>query len=261
MEGKRKKNGMGVCPDDETFINVFLGVGGARLEDKEKIVDHALGCKSCALKFDLLVKLQNKIYEYDISDEAESVEVGKEAQYREFYEAARQKMVKTGSWRRLFGFGRKLGLERRFRLERGLGPEIDRGRRFGLFPKKYLAAAAALVAVIGGYLVFTNLFHKEVYRDFEGNRVILMEPIGEIKGPPMYLKWKPVDRAEGYDVRIIDENLRTVALLEPENLTSIAIPEEIRAQLKPGITYIWIVEAFTDEDQKIAESKKHFVIH
>jgi len=242
MEGKSKKNGIGACPDDGTFIDIFLD--GARLKDKEKIVDHALKCKSCALKFDMLVRLQDKINEYDVSDGVGTQEAP--AQYKEFCEVARQKMGEIGSKRRLFGFG--------------VGGRFGSRHGIGLIPKKYLAAAAALVAVIGGYLVFTNLFHKEVYRDFEGSSVILLEPIGEIEGPPMYLKWKPVDKAGGYDVRIIDEYLRTVALLEPENITSIAIPEEIRARLRPGITYIWVVEAFNEEDQKIAESKKHFVI-
>lgn len=247
MEGKSKKNGMEVCPDDETFIDVFLGRAGLRA--KEKIVDHALKCKSCALKFDMLVRLQDKINEYEFSECGRA----EEAQYKEFWDAAKQKMGEIESGRRpfRFGFGSEFGGRFGLRL----------GHWVGSFPKKYLAAVGALVMVFMGYLAYTNWFHKEVYRDFGERSLVLLEPIGEIEGPPMYLKWKAIDQADGYDVRIIDEYLTTVAILDPNNNDSITIPEEIRARLKPGITYIWVVEAFNEEDIKIAEAQKHFIIH
>ena len=91
----------------------------------------------------------------------------------------------------------------------------------------------------------------------------MLEPAGDIDGPPLYLKWNPIDQADSYEVKIIDEYLTVVARFDPNPLTndSVRIPEEVRSRFKPGITYIWIVEAFNDAHEKIAEAEKHFVIH
>ena len=226
MEKKSKKK-MNACPDNETIINAFLEKSG--LNEKERIIDHMLTCRSCSMKFDILIRLEKEIYDSGIlPDETEE----DKSQYSEFREAVKKKLKEIRS--------------------------AKRPSTFGFIPKKHLAAAAALIVIIAGYFAYTNLINPNIVRNDRGTSLILLEPAGELKEPPLFFKWKDLGQADNYDIKIIDENLNIIARLN--GYPSMTVPEEIRSQLKPGITYIWIVEARDNEDYVIAEAQKHFVI-
>jgi len=220
---------MNTCPDNETIINAFLEESG--LNEKERIIDHMLTCRSCSMKFDMLIQLEKEMYDSGIlPDDTEE----DKSQYKEFREAVKKKLK-----------------------------EIRSGKRpstIGFIPKKYLTATAALIIIIASYFVYTNLIDPNTFRHHTGNSLILLEPSAELKEPPLFFQWNHLDQADSYDIKIIDENLNTIARLDGGNYTSIHVPEEIRSQLKPGVTYIWIVEARDNEDFVIAEAQKHFVI-
>lgn len=228
MKEKSKKR-MNTCPANETIINAFLEESG--LNEKERIIDHMLTCRSCSMKFDMLIQLEKEMYDSGIlPDDTED----DKSQYKEFREAVKKKLK-----------------------------EIRSGKRpstIGFIPKKYLTATAALIIIIASYFAYTNLIDPNIFRHHTGNSLILLEPAAELKEPPLFFKWKDLGQADSYDIKIIDENLNTIARLYGGNFTSIHVPEEIRSRLKPGVTYIWIVKARDNEDFVIAKAQKHFVI-
>jgi hypothetical protein len=86
-----------------------------------------------------------------------------------------------------------------------------------------------------------------------GGEVEVQAPIGEIAEPPRELRWRPVDGAASYRVRLIAVDGDP---LWDDRLTAppAAMPPAVVARLHRAVSYDWIVEAETPDGKVLARS-------
>jgi hypothetical protein len=106
-----------------------------------------------------------------------------------------------------------------------------------------LALAATTLLAIGAAVWFATL-QPEPPRDAMrgGDDGVVPAPDAELDELPTHLAWPPQAGATGYRVVIFDaraERLWESALLDG---AEVALPPEVRALLRPGATYLWLVE-------------------
>jgi hypothetical protein len=96
---------------------------------------------------------------------------------------------------------------------------------------------------------------EEVLR---GETLTLISPVIDVTEPPPVFEWKTLPDADEYKVSLYAETL--IWSVTTKN-NSVALPEEIKAQLAPEQKYSWQVKAFSLQGQLIAVSSRlHFQI-
>ena len=218
------------CPEEEIFIKAFLNE--ISLEEKEKLINHILICQKCKLKFEVMKQLSNELRKRREDFEEEKFSASEEKQFRKM---AKQRIKELkGEEKRIF---------------------------FRFVSVKYVAITAGLLFIIVGYFLIYKFHQKEVYRGGEKAELRLLEPIGKISKPPSVFIWTSLKEAEGgyYKFKLIDDELNTIWETGVKS-NKIILPENIRKKLKKGKTYIWEVEAFSDDDRKIDSKSKYFEI-
>ncbi|MFC2166751.1 hypothetical protein ACFLQZ_02150 [Acidobacteriota bacterium] len=225
-EKKYKKS----CPDKKMFF--LVSSNEVNMEKKEEFIDHILICKKCRKKFEIMNQLSGEL-EGKISpipDESLS-----QQEHRQLRKLARQKIGVLG---------------------------ISKGKKliFGFFPIPYFAAAATILTAILVFLLIPMIQHKGELRRGTPGKLVLIEPLGKIKHPPSVFSWSPVKGADGYEFKLIDENLDTLFYEDGITKVQIVIPEKLRNSLIKDKIYIWEVVAYDDAVYKLDSSSNSFSI-
>ena len=123
-----------------------------------------------------------------------------------------------------------------------------------------------LIAVCGSALLlagvaFFLLEHKRDmgYRGDRGEKLVLTEPKEILARPPSLFKWTPVKGVDGYNFKLVDEDLNTI-LRSGSRTTQIVLTDAVRAKLVRGKTYVWTVEARDDESRVLDSASSSFEI-
>jgi hypothetical protein len=86
-----------------------------------------------------------------------------------------------------------------------------------------------------------------------GGAVAVLSPVAEIAEVPDALEWKTAGEDIEYRVSLSGKSpLMKAATLE----TRIVLPENVKAGLKPGVTYVWQVQAFKADGTLVAVSER-----
>lgn len=123
------------------------------------------------------------------------------------------------------------------------------------------AAMACLLVIIGSGLYFSNRRPAGVPDDvsqgstWRSTQVAIVSPAGDLAVAPAELKWRAVDGASQYHVRLLEMDGAEVWSADTA-AAAIAIPPQVRAQLQPGRSFRWQVIARNAEG-RIAESSLH----
>jgi hypothetical protein len=130
--------------------------------------------------------------------------------------------------------------------------------------KSKLAVTTAIFLLILSsvlYIVFQPT--ADAVRGDQTSGLVLIKPEETVSEPPSLFIWSAPANADGYILKLVDENLET--LFEESNKgkenNRLRMPEEIRNRLQPEVIYIWSVEAYDNEGNTIASGSKSFVIH
>lgn len=208
------------CPDPEAFVGFFLNEAGPA--EREAFLDHILDCSSCRVQFEILKG------------------VGREFRCREG-ELSRSARA---SWKEL-------------RAQ-------ERGTRSAWAAFKSARWATSCLLAVGllaaAYFVFLRPASRDVLRSAEKPQLRLVEPKGQIPKPPAVFKWTPVQKAEGYRLRLIDASLQTIIRLDGIREISYSVPSDVQSKLAKGKPYIWTVEAYDDLGLKLDSGRQHFEI-
>ena len=122
-----------------------------------------------------------------------------------------------------------------------------------------LALAATLVLAAG--LVFQvtrtrppRLPDRPVEDVVRSTRVELVAPLDEVASIPSELNWTGVDDVDQYRIviRAVDQS---ILWEETTSQSSAEIPVEVRNLLRPGVTYLWVVEALGSEGAVVGRSE------
>jgi len=123
-----------------------------------------------------------------------------------------------------------------------------------------------LIAVCGSALLLLGVafFLLEQKRDTgdRGNgsgKLILTEPKEILTRPPSLFRWTPVKGVDGYNFKLVDEDLNTI-LRSGSRTTQIVLTDAVRAKLVRGKTYVWTVEARDDESRVLDSASSSFEI-
>jgi hypothetical protein len=226
-----KKNKVG-CVSHKTFIQIFLG--DLKPDKKAKIVDHIFSCPECRMKFETLNSLTRKFREKEKELPAEALTA---ADARELRKATRLKLREMK---------KSLKQPARFYLARR--------------PVLILAVSSAVVIVCLSVLVYLKSpLGQKTFRAPEGKKLALIEPRGRIKSVPTILNWRPIERADGYIIKIVDEDLKTIFKGDAEKPPYI-LNEGIWEKFAREKKYIWAIHAYDDNNNIIAQAKAYFII-
>ena len=208
------------CPPPEVWLEAELAeIPNA---DRERLQSHADSCARCAAERELAASFDRS--EIDLGDEELRSLIGE--------------LEQTGS---------------------DTGSAVSTlGSNSGPSPWTRLALAAMLVLVAG--LVF-QLSRPEVPPlpglpvggvTRSGN-LDLLRPVGEVATMPLEMSWNDVEGATRYRVVVSAVDGATLWETTTPNST-IRIPDELRSNLRPAVSYRWMVEALDASDISVGRS-------
>jgi hypothetical protein len=118
-----------------------------------------------------------------------------------------------------------------------------------------LGAFAGLLLVV--FLVLGKSGLEDTLRGSSRTPFSLMIPQGPVSDAPRLFFWAHVPKGEVYRFELIDDELQTlIALTTPD--AWVLIPESIQKQIRSRRIYLWTVEAVSDDNLKIGESRGYF---
>ena len=91
-------------------------------------------------------------------------------------------------------------------------------------------------------------------------RLRLINPAGRLAQAPTVFRWSEVPGADYYLYELTEDTLETIVAATSAFGPSFTLTPEMRARLKPGRTYIWSVEAHSDDGFKIESTRQSFII-
>jgi hypothetical protein len=220
------------CPDNSHFLRLFSTKSSEK--EKEILIDHILRCRKCKKKFEALKEL--KALETSDTDSLEFNLSRKEAS-----DLIRHAEVMSDQYPnrnvRSQGF--------RFRIPKSI--------IIGLF-----------IVLISAVVLYFSLEHRSAIRTSNPFGLKLLTPKTEVTKAPKRFKWTQVENADRYALTIIDEDMNTLYPphgSEGKISTSLfEVPDSIRSQLIPQITYVWTIEAFDEFNNFLTSESKSFVI-
>lgn len=113
-------------------------------------------------------------------------------------------------------------------------------------PAWSLSLAATLLLAVGGYLLVrepgTELAPTDDATVYRTAAVEPVAPLGDLAAPPEELRWRPVDGAVRYDLRVLEVD-GTEVWRGSTTATAIAVPSEVRAAALPARRLEWSVTA------------------
>ena len=88
-----------------------------------------------------------------------------------------------------------------------------------------------------------------------GAVVTLDAPIGALSRAPETLRWRPVEGAARYRVRLERVDFELLWSAEVEE-SSVVLPAGVREHLQPAVTYLWSVEALDEAGRSLGRSPR-----
>jgi CheY-like chemotaxis protein len=88
-----------------------------------------------------------------------------------------------------------------------------------------------------------------------GTAVQPIAPVGKVGTMPRELRWRTVEGAHRYQVRLQAVDESTLWQSETE-LPRVALPEELRGRLHPKVVYSWFIEAFDEDGSRLSVSER-----
>jgi hypothetical protein len=144
-------------------------------------------------------------------------------------------------------------VESRWPLRPGATPVMKR-------PLVLAFSAAALVIIcIGGLWLVLKQGQAEALRGVRAESLLLIEPAEKLAVPPREFTWTAVKSADSYIFELVDDELTRVASAQTQQ-TRFVLPEESKAKLIRGHTYIWTVRAFDDLGRFLDSASRSFEI-
>jgi hypothetical protein len=126
--------------------------------------------------------------------------------------------------------------------------------------RSFFPATPAIAALLTFFALFVLIQPRipDNLRGEEKNSVNLIEPGGVLQDLPDAFRWTPVKEADVYTFKLIDDQLDTLIEKTMLKHSKFPITKKLRAKLKKGTNYIWIVEVYDDEQNQMGTSRKHF---
>lgn len=211
------------CPSREAFEKSFRT--DATLEERERMVDHALACPSCRARMDVLLDAR-----LDIASRGRKL--------RSLAKASLDEMKARA--------GSRASSESRPR-----GAWLKPAAAFGA-----LLAVALAAAFLSGLLPLGD----GVLRDGESGGLVLLSPKGEIKGFPTEFRWEAPVEADAFQIEVIDDQLSVIVPKTGTAERFYSLPIGWESRFVPGRTYIWSVQAYDDALRTIGTIQQTFII-
>lgn len=127
-------------------------------------------------------------------------------------------------------------------------------RLFGLLSTRQWAAAAAASLVLVAALSILPGLKKDAPQFFLDDDMVRGRTITLISDAiPSQLAWMGIGEGIEYKVTITNHSLLWEATTK-DNF--IPLPDEVKAEMKPGVTYFYQVKAFSPEGTMVAQSSK-----
>jgi hypothetical protein len=207
------------CPSDEALILFFRRETGRA--EIEALADHVRLCPRCRVRFEAL-----RLVEAEVLSRRE-----------EFLGLA----------------GKSLG-----EIRGAAKNTFPRGLRHWA-PK---AAAALLTIAAAGaafLLILKPAAQDGTLRSPASARLRLISPAGRLAQAPTVFRWSEIPEANYYLYELTEDTLETIVASTTTFGPSFTLTPEMRARLKPGRTYIWSVEAHSDDGFKIESTRQSFI--
>lgn len=136
--------------------------------------------------------------------------------------------------------------EARRRLFPSPHPAATAARWRTALPAWSLSLAATLLLAVGGYLLVrepgADVARTDGATVYRTAAVEPLAPLGDLAAPPEELRWRPVDGAVRYDLRVLEVD-GTEVWRGSTTATAIAVPSEVRAAALPARRLEWSVTA------------------
>lgn len=222
----------GSCPPPEAFLEAEMAALSP--EDRRRLEEHAGRCPACAAERDLARRFDAGPAGVPAADLGSVVS--------------------------------RLEKESPVRSPGSVVPFRDRKNSQPLTMAAALKIAAAMFAVVGALLLFQltrpgglgggppALPAPEAEETFRGGEVEVIAPRGEIAVVPDELRWRQVEGASSYRVRLLTVD-DTIVLESTVAEPPVLMPAEIVEQLHPAVSYTWTVEALGASGERLAVSE------
>jgi hypothetical protein len=208
------------CPSDEALVRFFSREAGRA--EIEALADHVRRCPRCRVRFEAL-----RLVEAEVLSRRE-----------EF-----------------------LGLAGKSLREIKKAAKSTSPRGLRLWAPKAAAALLTIAAATAAFLLILRPAAQDgTLRSPASARLRLISPAGRLAQAPTVFRWSTVPGADSYFFELIDDTLETIVPLTDFPSTSYALPPQARAKMRPGRTYIWSVEARSDDGFKIESTRQSFII-
>jgi hypothetical protein len=203
--------------------------GALSFADRETAAAHVDGCANCQAELALLHSFTTAL----IRDDEQAV-------VRSGVETLRRREPEI------------IGRQRRGEAKRAsASPFIAR--------RAIVSLAAVLLAVVGGYDLFTSRapsLPADIRTGSDVTRalaVAVVGPEGDLTTMPERFEWRSVDGAVRYRVQLMEVDRRELWSTDTAN-TAIDVPADVRPQIVPGKTLLWQVTAIGAANAPIARS-------
>jgi hypothetical protein len=220
------------CLSDDALIDLFLGETDRTRT--ARLLSHVALCPICSLRFDIL-RLVRKDTEPKVAAFAASCPTADPVTF--LRQAARRKLAGLAPPPPA---SKKRKAERRFTLRFAFG-----------FLGLLFAFATA------GYLALDHFRPRSALRGSD-LKLTLVEPIGGISRFPKVFRWTPVALAEDYYLELIDDALEPVYKSSTYLVTEHVIPDDLKAKIARGRTYLWSIKAFDSDGNLLLSESGHF---
>lgn len=127
--------------------------------------------------------------------------------------------------------------------------EIGSGEAAPLW-RRYALAAAIVVTMVGAGIFLSRQSEPPPVGApgdgalMRGRTVELVAPLGELDAPPATFTWGPVPGATAYRVELTRVDGRSIWTAEV-TAAPVALPADVRAALRPAVTYRWRVTSLS----------------
>ncbi len=137
-------------------------------------------------------------------------------------------------------------------------PWTERALSF-LTPRQWVAAGVSAALILIVVLAVVPMFkpHGPEFvftgdQTVRGAAIDAISPAGGVSSAPAYIEWKAL--GEDVEYRVTLSNHKVIWTGTTQD-TKVALPEDVKAQLKPGERYSWQVKAYSSKGTLLAVSR------
>jgi hypothetical protein len=217
------------CPENETLVKSMMGE--LPVDSRRRLLSHVSSCPSCRLKFETLAEIESRLL-------AKGDHIPKA-------------ILSAGEATQLKRWARKQA--RAVSNKRNFHP-VSRPR-LGAFA----AAAALLIIAAGAFLFFRHQASGPILRAGGGSELRLLIPAEKLKRAPEVFRWTETEGTDIYLFTLIDDELSIIYQASVAE-TLVRLPLKVRQRLTGERTYLWTVQAASEDNQELASASRYFEI-